>query len=159
MLEQMKVALETAQTELAGADIALMEATALQQAAFDTAMRLEAAVAALGGAKTPAAEHSAPQVVSDGSVSGDYVEVPNTGTGTAGIHDLTPEEFDAERLRKQRKRDKERKAEALANNPLAHLKCSGCGRVGTMQDTMMQAPSGATVRMMVCFKCNNQIMS
>jgi len=153
MLAQMEAALETAQTELAVADIALMEATARQQVAQEAASRLQSAVAALGG-KAPA-EPAVPTIPEATALSANQVLENAHGD----IHELTPEEFDAERKRKQRVRDKERRQEEMANNPLAHVKCSGCGRQGTMQDTVMQAPSGATVRMMVCYKCNNQVMS
>ena len=141
MIEQMQEASESAQTELALADIALMEATARQQAAYEAASRLEAAVAALSGEKPRA------------------VEPPAQQAPKGAIHDLSSEEFDAERLRKQKEREKARRKEEEENNPYFHVKCSGCGRTGTMQDTIQQAPSGATVRMMVCYKCNNQVMS
>ena len=133
--------LHEAQNELAGAEIALLEATARAEEARDASLRLKAAVAALAGESPPATpptgEHS-PEVVEE-----------------RGIQDLSPEEFDAQRKKKQRAREKELKD----NNPLAHIKCAGCGVVGDMVDTITQAPSGAPIRMMVCSKCNNQIMT
>ena len=133
--------LHDAQNELTGAEIALLEATARAEEARDASLRLKAAVAALSGESPPATpptgEHS-PGVVEE-----------------RGIQDLSPEEFDAQRKKKQRAREKELKD----NNPLAHIKCAGCGVVGDMVDTITQAPSGAPIRMMVCSKCNNQIMT
>jgi formate dehydrogenase maturation protein FdhE len=36
------------------------------------------------------------------------------------------------------------------------LKCAGCGSRGTLQEQVIQAPSGAYVRMLVCGSCRNQ---
>lgn len=53
----------------------------------------------------------------------------------------------------------ERKApKTKSNNPLADVKCQGCGSIGTMVEDLVAAPSGATVRMLVCNKCNNQVL-
>lgn len=143
--------LNAAQSELASAEIGLMEATARAERAREAAERLVSAVAALSGERPPAVH----------AVSGDAVPleteaviVTEAQPGTP-IQEMTAEEFNAQRLRRQREREKE----ALANNPLAHLKCSGCGRHGTLQDSMITAPSGAIVRMMVCSGCGNQVMS
>jgi hypothetical protein len=65
---------------------------------------------------------------------------------------MSQEEFDAARKRRQREREKE----IQANNPLAHIRCAGCGTVGSTVEQMLQAPSGVPVRMMVCTQCNNQ---
>ena len=147
--------LHEAQNELAGAEIALLEATARAKEAREASLRLKAAVLALKG-ETPAV----PAEVA--ALSG---ESPPATEPTAtkrlpreeerGLQDLSPEEFDAQRKKKQRRREKE----VQDNNPLAHLKCAGCGTVGTLVDTVTQAPSGAPVRMMVCSKCNNQVMT
>jgi hypothetical protein len=143
MLEVLKEALHTAQSELALADIALMEATAHQQVAFASATRLASAVAALSG------EPSAPIAT----------PAPEEGaTPDKSIHELTPEEFDAQRRRNQAQKRKEDEEWRAQNDPLYHMKCSGCGLKGTLSQTMMTAPSGAQVAMKVCTKCNNQIM-
>lgn len=133
--------LHEAQNELAGAEIALLEATARAEEAREASLRLKAAVAALAGESPPATPPT-------GEESPEVVE-------ERGIQDLSPEEFDAQRKKKQRAREKELKD----NNPLAHIKCAGCGVVGSMVDTITQAPSGATIRMMVCSSCNNQVMT
>ena len=49
-----------------------------------------------------------------------------------------------------------RRAKPEDNNPLAHLKCKGCGKVGSLSEQYMTAPSGALVRMLVCGSCKNQ---
>ena len=133
--------LHEAQNELAGAEIALLEATVRAEEARDASLRLKAAVAALSGESppaTPPTDEKSPGVAEE-----------------RGIQDLSPEEFDAQRKKKQRSREKELRD----NNPLAHIKCAGCGVVGSMVDTITQAPSGATIRMMVCSSCNNQVMT
>ena len=133
--------LQEAQNELAGAEIALLEATARAEEARDASLRLKAAVAALSGESPPATEPTATK------------RLPREEE--RGLQDLSPEEFDAQRKKNQRRREKE----VQDNNPLAHLKCAGCGTLGTLVDTVTQAPSGAPVRMMVCSKCNNQVMT
>lgn len=161
MLEQMKEAQEKAQTELASADIALMEATARQQSASEAATRLDSAVAALCGEKPPA-KPSAPLIIEDTHTGERHTveSVPGTIiTDKDARREMSYEEFEADRVARQRAAKRAAKKEAIANNPLGHLKCNGCGQVGTLQDSMVQAPSGATVRMMVCTSCNNQIMT
>ncbi len=151
-LETVEGALDTAQTELAGAEIALLEATARAGDARKEASRLEAAVAALRGESPPATPSNVPLHGADSDSK------PDNGGSTpsrAANQELTAEEFDKDRKRRQRKREKE----IQENNPLAHVKCAGCGELGSMVDTIQQAPSGATVRMMVCSCCNNQIMT
>ena len=133
--------LHEAQNELAGAEIALLEATARAKEAREASLRLKAAVAALSGESPPATEPTATK------------RLPREEE--RGLQDLSPEEFDAQRKKNQRRREKE----VQDNNPLAHLKCAGCGTLGTLVDTVTQAPSGAPVRMMVCSKCNNQVMT
>lgn len=49
--------------------------------------------------------------------------------------------------------------ESAENNPLAQIKCTGCGRRGTLQDTIITAANGAQCRMMVCTRCKNQVMT
>ena len=144
--------LHEAQNELTGAEIALLEATARAKEAREASLRLKAAVAALSGESPPATALNVPLH------GADLDSKPNNGGSTpsrAAIQELTSEQFDAERKRRQRKREKE----VQDNNPLAHLKCAGCGTLGTLVDTVTQAPSGAPVRMMVCSKCNNQVMT
>jgi len=150
MLEALKEALHTAQSELALADIALMEATAHQQVAFASATKLASAVAALSG------EPSAPV---DPLPLPKPMPTPEEGsTPDKSIHEMTPEEFDAQRRRNQAQKRKEDEEWRAQNDPLYHMKCTGCGLKGTLSQTVMTAPSGAQVSMKVCTKCNNQIM-
>ncbi len=157
-LEVLSNSLDAAQNELTGAEIALIEATARAEAAREAQARLKSAVAALSGEPPPAAAPVAVETVigvataEDTLIGAEDTPIPSDRTAAA---DMTPEEFDAERKRKQRLR----KREEMANNPFAHIKCSGCGQMGTMADVIMQAPSGAPVRMMVCGSCNNQVMN
>lgn len=151
MLDELKKGLQEAQAELAMADIALLEATARAASAKEAAARLEGAVAALTVEKPPA-EPAA------------HLPVPEEGeiiqpSDREAAKQMSQEEFDAERRRKQNQRRRIAEKEAMENNPYAHIKCSGCGRLGTLQDQVVQAPSGATVKMMVCHRCNNQIMT
>ena len=138
ILDSTQTALELAQSELAAAEIALIEASAKAETARESAARLESAVAALSGEPPPAAGKYESEVLR-----------------SRGDSELSPEEFNKQRKQRQRARQKELDAQ----NPLAHVKCSGCGRKGKMQDTIIQAPSGASVRMMVCGSCGNQTMS
>ena len=144
----MKTALQEAQTEKQVADIALMEATARAEVASDAATRLESAVAALEGTKVPSPPTAACESKADIIIDSNDER-----------RNLSYEEFEADRKVRQRQAKRDAKKAAEANNPYAHLKCNGCGRTGSLQDTVMRAPSGATVRMMVCSGCNNQIMS
>lgn len=100
-------ALDSAQSELAAAEVALLEATARANSARESAARLESAVAALNGSSPPPAA-------------------------------------------KPRKKD--------SNNPLADVKCQGCGSIGKMAEQVVAAPSGTTVRMLVCGNCGNQVL-
>ena len=127
-VEALKKALDGAQIELQDAVKASIEASARAEKARTEHSRLEAAVAALEGRAEPAA--------------------PAKRADT----ELSAEEFDAERKRRQRKKDKK----AQENNPLAHLRCAGCGSTGSMIENILQAPSGAPVRMLMCTSCNNQ---
>ncbi len=146
--------LEKAQAELSFAEIGLVEATARAATAREAAERLVSAVAALSGERPPAVVEIA-QIGNE--IADSMAAQASRGVGRAEtpIQDMTPEEFDAQRQRRQREREKE----AIASNPLAHLRCSGCGGMGTLQDSMITAPSGAIVRMMVCTGCGNQVMS
>ena len=130
-------ALDLAQSESAVAEIALIEASAKAETTRESVVRLEAAVAALSGELPSAAVETL------------------TLTGTKPVDELSPEEFDKQR----KKRQKARKKELDAQNPLAHIKCSGCGEKGKLVDSIISAPSGAQVRMMICGGCGNQTMS
>lgn len=157
-LEVLSNSLEAAQDELTIAELALIEATARAEAAREAQARLKSAVAALSGEPPPAADRI-PVETTIGVATAEntpigYEDTP-IPTDRKAAADMTPEEFDAERKRKQRLRKKEEQA----NNPYAHIKCSGCGSMGTMDDVILQAPSGAPVRMMVCNSCSNQVMS
>jgi hypothetical protein len=161
MLAALREAQQEAQTEKVAADIALIEATARSSQANEAATRLDSAVAALTG-EIPVRPPSQPLIIEDTRTGESITGTPVPGdviTGQDARRDMTPEEFDADRVQRQRKARRKAKLEAEANNPYSHLKCSGCGTLGTLNDTVMQAPSGATVRMMVCSGCNNQIMS
>jgi hypothetical protein len=149
-LDVLREALEEAQTELGTAEIALCEANARAEQARVEHARLEAAVAALSGEPPPAAA-SAP---AEAPIEVTEAENTPSGEDNAPIHEMSPEEFDAHRKKRQRQKERE----AQANNPYAHVKCSGCGQLGTMADTILTAPSGAPVRMMTCGSCGNQIM-
>lgn len=136
--------LDSAQIDLADAEIALLEANAAAIDLREKVRRLEAAVAALNGASPPPAADRKQRSGSEGS----------SGKERDPIEDMTPEEFDAERRRRQREREKER----LATDPLAHVKCAGCGQKGVMREAYVQAPSGAPVRVLQCNSCGNQVL-
>jgi hypothetical protein len=150
-MEALDNALDAAQTELAAAEISLVEATARAEAAREAAARLKAAVAALSGEAPPAPDNRVKEQPASETVY--PVDTPS-GTPRTDIHDMSPEEFDADRKKRQRARQKELDAQ----NPYANVKCSGCGVIGKMVDQIIQAPSGVPVRMLVCNGCGNQIM-
>lgn len=150
-LSVLRDSLDSAQTELAQAELALCEATARAEAAREGTARLEAAVAALSGEPPPAVTEDT-QI---GNKDTQDTPIPATNPDRQVIQDLSPEEFDAQRKKRQRERQKEEQA----NNPYAHIKCSGCGSLGTLNETVIQAPSGAPVRMMICGSCGNQLIS
>ncbi len=134
-------ALEESLAELAADEIQLMEATAHAQNAREVVLRLKNAVAALNG-ETPTSS-SQEQVIPDNApLRAERVETSA----------MTPEEFEAERKRKLRRREKEE----IENNPLGHLKCPGCGVAGKMSDQIMTTKGGGTVRMLECGGCHNQ---
>ena len=145
LLEQAELTLQDAQDELADAEMAFMEATARVEKSREGTERLVSDVAGLKGVNpvgmvtVPVEEYIA-------------TENPATSPERAAAAKQTPEEFDAARRRKKRAREKEEQA----NNPLAHIKCSGCGKVGSTVETIIEAPSGAPTRMMICNKCGNQ---
>ncbi len=147
VLKEVTAARDEAQAELIKAEVALIDATTRSVAAREGADRLEAAVAALSGESTAATVPKLPEFTET---------VNNEGTTTVERQaqaDLSPEEFDKQRKRRQRKKEKEE----IANNPLAHLKCAGCGQLGTLQEVMLEAPSGIPIRCMTCSKCGNQV--
>jgi hypothetical protein len=146
-MEALDNALDAAQTELAAAEISLVEATARAEAAREAAARLKAAVAALSGEAPPAPEPLPKPLTELPPNDPPYEE-------RAAAAAMTPEEFDADRKKRQRARQKELDAQ----NPYANVKCSGCGVIGKMVDQIIQAPSGVPVRMLVCNGCGNQIM-
>lgn len=150
-LEALKSAAHEAQNELAAAELALIQATARAEQARTEADRYAAAVAALSGEPPPAAA-SVPAEAPTSYESAPHA--PAANAERAAAREMTQKEFDAERKRRQRQKQKE----AMANNPYAHIKCSGCGQLGTMQDSIVTAPSGAPLRMMVCSGCGNQII-
>ena len=158
-LETLRGALDSAQTELAQAEIALAEASARAETAREGQARLAAAVAALSGEPPPAAAPRRPDedIISDLDRTTEPEAEPakhSNPHARGEAAEMTPEEFDAERKRRQRQRKKEEEA----NNPYAQMKCSGCNQLGTMNEVIMQAQSGAPVRMMTCSSCGNQVL-
>ncbi len=143
--EAAESALEGATAELAGAEIQLIEATARAEVAREAVLRLQNAVAALNGTlvENPLKKEDYPPIA------------PPVSAERKVMQDMTPEQFDAERKRKQRAREKEE----IANNPLGHLKCPGCGDVGKLTDAVMTTKGGGTVRMLTCGGCGNQQLS
>ena len=140
---QLQDELDAAQTALAEAEIALLEANAAATDLREKVRRLEAAVAALNG-ESPLRGDNPDRVPEEG----------NSGKERDPIEDMSPEEFDADRRRRQREKEKQR----LANDPLAQIKCAGCGQNGVMAETYIQAPSGAPVKVLTCSSCGNQVL-
>ncbi len=146
--DYLEIARNAAQAETIAAELALIEATARAEAAREASARLEAAVAALNGESPTATAIEVP-------TSSEVLKFDNQSAVTAerqAAADMTPEEFDAERKKRQRAKQKELDAQ----NPYAQLKCSGCGVTGKMTENIIQAPSGVPVRMLVCNGCGNQ---
>jgi len=160
--------LEEAQTELALAELALLEATARAEAARDAAQRLSAAVAALNG-ENPVGPSATPQISGLDADNGNVAELvdqevhtrlsapqePDNPARTAereAAAAMSPEEFDKERKRKQRRARKEQ----IANNPLGHLKCPGCGETGNMTEQIVTTPKGGVIKALCCGDCGNQ---
>lgn len=135
-------ALDAAQNELIEAETSLLEVVAKAEKARNEVSRLKAAVAALSGESPPATNN--------------YTEPRRKAEAqdTPFIED--PDEWEQERERKMRKREKARKEEDRANNPLYDVKCTGCGQSGVLQKSMIQAPSGVPLQCTVCKSCGNQ---
>ena len=148
MLDTLKEAAEKAQIALTAAEIVLLEARAAAETLREEAARLVAAVAALQGISTDAVAE-----LSCKSPTATIVTFKGPMDNLTAI-EQTPEEFEKERKRKARAREKKEQE----NNPLAHIKCGGCGKAGKLVDTMITAPSGTPVRMLVCGGCGNQIL-
>ncbi len=147
--DYLEIARNAAQVETIAAELALIEATARAEAAREASARLEAAVAALNGESATPTNSAVAQEVEQSS---DTRQVDGSTPSRATNADMTPEEFDAERKRRQRAKQKELDAQ----NPYAQLKCSGCGEIGKLIENIIQAPSGVPVRMLVCNGCGNQ---
>ena len=153
--------LESAQAELARAELALLEATARAATARDAASRLEAAVAALNG-EIPVGPSATQQISVLDADNGNVAEVidqnvhealsAQQSVERAAAAAMSPEEFDKQRKRKQRQREKEQ----IANNPLGHLKCPGCGELGHMTEEIITTAKGGVIKALICGKCGNQ---
>jgi hypothetical protein len=118
VIEGLQTALDTAQDELAQAEMSLVEASARAEAARLEARKLKAAVAALSGEPPPAAVKEPPRAEDEDIIS--YLDRTDSPERKAE-REMTPEEFDKERKRRQRRR----KLEEQANNPYGQVKCSG----------------------------------
>ena len=170
IVEQIEQELQRAQVELVQADVAAIEVTTRLEAARSAVDKLTAAVLAMKG-PTPdvpsevaamtgetLAEPTAPLPnnvgVDDSSDSrvADDSATPAPNHDRSATADMTEEEFDAYRQKRQRRRQKE----LDADNPLAQYKCGGCGMQGTSSYQIITAPSGAPVRLILCSACGNQ---
>ena len=129
-LETLTEALDAAQNELKSAEIGFLEAQVRVEEARRASERLETAVAALKG------EFSAPTE-------------PPTGGETAEGRQSGSRPDSA---------SKPKKVQEDLSNPYRNTKCPGCGVTGKLHEHVKQAPSGAVVKMLVCGKCNNQMM-
>lgn len=168
-LKTLQEASEKSQAELVEAEIALAEASARAVGAREAYSRLETAVAVLSGEPPPAATQNGAartqigneakqetrETVQQNNLVDAQAETSDQTPERQAMADLSPEEFEAQRKRKARQRQKEEDA----NNPMAHVKCSGCGVAGKLSQQIIQAPSGAPVSMLICGGCNNQIMT
>jgi len=152
---------QEAQNELAAAEIAFIEATARVEGAREADSRLSAALAALNG-EIPGGPPATPQISGLDADNGNIAEVidqnvheslsaPRSAEREAAAG-MSPEEFEKERKRKQRKREKEQ----IANNPLGHLKCPGCGEIGHMSEQIITTAKGGVIKALICGKCGNQ---
>lgn len=55
-------------------------------------------------------------------------------------------------------KERDRRKQPQNDNPLAHIKCAGCGQKGVMDEQYIQAPSGAPVKVLICSSCGNQVL-
>lgn len=140
--------LEAAQTELDMAELALIEATARAETARDVQSRLVAAVAALNG-EIPVGPSATPEYEPETPIP---APVPGRSPEREAMAELSQEDFDKERKRKQRMARKEQ----IANNPLGHLKCPGCGETGNMTEQIVTTPKGGVIKALICGDCGNQ---
>lgn len=124
----LRQALELAEHDNALAQLQYLEARNAAETAAKKLARLQAAVSALTG------------------------EVPSAPVAQEVERGPSKSEADGSRPSRRSKRKEP------SNNPLAHLKCAGCGVAGQMAESYIQAPSGATVRMLICGSCRNQSM-
>ena len=150
IVEQMEQELQKSQVELVQADVAAIEATTRLEAARSTTDRLTAAVAAMKGAE-PSVPILSNAGVDDSGTPDDSV-TPALNHDRLATADMSEEEFDAYRKKRQRRRQKE----LDADNPLAQYKCGGCGMQGTSSEQIIAAPSGVPVRLIGCSACGNQ---
>ena len=153
-VDYLALGLQDAQSELASAEIALIEATARAEDAREAHARHEAASAALKG-EIPVGP-SAPEPRGDDEPITAYMDRTGEDTlhGSDRAHNatLTPEEFDKERKQRQ----KARQQEEIDNNPHGKMKCPGCGVVGKMIENTLTTGGGGVVKMLVCGGCKNQ---
>ncbi len=138
LVETMEQELQGAQAGLVQADVAAIEATARLATCREAVDKLGAAVAAMRG-ETPV-EPSAPETI-----------IPQSEERAVRAA-MSEQEFNADRKRRQKARQKELDAQ----NPLALYKCGGCGVVGSSTEQLIEAPSGAPVRLIGCSACGNQ---
>ncbi len=149
-LDYLSLGLEAAQTELASAEVALIEATARAEVAREAAQRFEAASAALDG-KTPVGP---PAPILQVPEFTENVNNEPQSIARAAAAELTPEQFDAQRKKSQ----KARRQEEIDANPYGTHKCPGCGKIGGMVENTLTTAGGGIVRMLVCGGCKNQQM-
>jgi hypothetical protein len=138
-------ALEAAQNELELAEIGLLEATARAEAARIEQNRLQAAVAALRGEPPAAAPVEQNNKIEQKEA---FVEDIDEWERQRAVK-MAAKEAEAKRAEKER----------LANDPMAQIRCTGCGNKGTLVAQFLQSPGGMPVRMLVCTGCSNQIMA
>ena len=148
--ESLQAELDSAQSEYVAAQLSLIEAQADFARAQERASRLETAVAALKGELPAPQANIAPKKA---PTAPNTPEIAPEAVEDLDMH-LSPEEWEADRSKKRRQKEKE----AIANSPYGNIKCMGCGTLGTMNEAMIQSPGGAAVRMLTCSGCGNQMM-